>query len=230
MGGSRGNRVYFEEEKMNKAVLMIVAMALIPGAAFAVDGQVLINQSTVMAAGGFPYIISSPGSYKLTGNLQMATTSTGNHAGIDIAIAINSSFVDLDLNGFAIIVTNNDLNLRHNYFAIAEIGTFSQVSIKNGNISVKSLVQMNFAALPYGIYLHSTTMCNLADVSIVAQMSFLGISTQGIQFDIGSQSLLRHNIIVGTPDSRLACPSLFVENVGLFNDAFPGCTGVNNRN
>ena len=47
--------------------------------AFAVDGQVLINQSTVMAAGGFPYIISNSGSYKLSGNLTMNTTSAGNY-------------------------------------------------------------------------------------------------------------------------------------------------------
>src|SRR3954447_26751041 len=93
--------------------LFAFAITLVPADLFAVDGQVLINQSTVMAAGGFPYIISNPGSYKLSGNLQMTTTSTGNHAGLDMAIAINSSLVDLDLNGFSIIVTNNDPALSH---------------------------------------------------------------------------------------------------------------------
>jgi hypothetical protein len=39
-----------------------VAMSLVLPCLFAVDGVVLINQSTVLAAGGFPYAISQPGS------------------------------------------------------------------------------------------------------------------------------------------------------------------------
>ena len=60
---------------MNKTFLLIAALAA--PCAFAVDGIVLINQSTVMAAGGFPYIISQPGSYKPSGNLTMNTTQAG---------------------------------------------------------------------------------------------------------------------------------------------------------
>jgi len=213
---------------MKKSLLILGTMLLTQVGAYAVDGQVLINQSTVMAAGGFPYIISNPGSYKLTGNLQMSTTSAGNHAGLDIAIAINSSFVDLDLNGFAIIVTNSDPDLRHNYFAIAEIGTFSQVSIKNGNISVKSSVPMAFTfGIPFGIYLHTTTTVGLADLTIFTRASWPGIGQVGTQFDVGSLSLLRHNRFAAG-EFRLACPSLFVENFGLRNNDIPGCTGVNN--
>src|SRR5437867_7286405 len=94
------------EERMNmrKTILVVLAMALVPACSFAVDGQVLINQSTVMAAGGFPYIISQPGSYKLSGNLTISTSITGNYAGLDIAIGIKSSGVVLDLNGFSITV------------------------------------------------------------------------------------------------------------------------------
>ena len=39
---------------MRKTVLVMLAMALVPFCAFAVDGVVLINQSTVNAAGGLP--------------------------------------------------------------------------------------------------------------------------------------------------------------------------------
>src|SRR5436853_6750224 len=100
---------------MNKSLFLL---ALIPFQAFAVDGVVLINQSTVMAAGGFPYIITQPGSYKLSGNLTMSTTTTGNYSGLDIAIGINSSGVVLDLNGFSIIVNNNNQTILHNFYAI----------------------------------------------------------------------------------------------------------------
>jgi len=54
---------------------------------------VLINQSTVLATGGFPYIISNPGSYKLTGNLTMSATSAGAYHGSDIVITTNSSAI-----------------------------------------------------------------------------------------------------------------------------------------
>jgi parallel beta-helix repeat protein len=63
--------------------------------AFAVDGVILINQATVMAAGGFPYKITRPGSYKLSGNLVVTTA-------IAEAIVISSDDVTLDLNGFSI--------------------------------------------------------------------------------------------------------------------------------
>jgi len=37
--------------------VLIISLMVIPLHAFAVDGVVLINQSTVMAAGSFPYAI-----------------------------------------------------------------------------------------------------------------------------------------------------------------------------
>ena len=77
------------------SAVIALAAALYPACAGAVDGQVLINQTTVMTAGGFPYKITQPGSYKLSGNL----TVTGVVDGIDIL----ASNVTLDLNGFSII-------------------------------------------------------------------------------------------------------------------------------
>ena len=79
---------------MRRNFLFVLVAALLPAYAWAVDGQVLINQATVMAAGGFPYKITQPGSYKLTGNL----TVPGNADGIQIM----AGSVTLDLNGFSI--------------------------------------------------------------------------------------------------------------------------------
>ena len=39
---------------MKSNVFVTLAMALLPAVAFAIDGQLLINQSTVVAAGAFP--------------------------------------------------------------------------------------------------------------------------------------------------------------------------------
>ncbi len=79
---------------MNKTILTIIAVALAPTCLLAVDGQVLVSQASVAAAGGFPYVITQAGSYKLSGNLTPP-------AGTD-AIHINSNNVTLDLNGFTI--------------------------------------------------------------------------------------------------------------------------------
>ena len=65
--------------------------------AFAVDGTSLINQATVLSAGGFPYHITQSGSYRLSGNLLVTYTS-----GIPQAVIISADNVTLDLNGFSI--------------------------------------------------------------------------------------------------------------------------------
>jgi hypothetical protein len=78
---------------MNRQLLTLT-LALTPACAFAVDGVTLINQSTVLAAGGFPYVISQPGSYRLSGDLVVPAASDG----IDIRV----DNVSLDLNGFTI--------------------------------------------------------------------------------------------------------------------------------
>lgn len=65
------------------------------GASWAVDGVVLIDQAKVNAAGGFPYKISQPGSYRLAGNLTIADANTN-------VIEIKAPNVTLDLNGFTL--------------------------------------------------------------------------------------------------------------------------------
>lgn len=79
---------------MRKIVVIALAAGLVPACAWAVDGQVLINQATVMSAGGFPYKIKAPGSYKLSGNLTVSSAADG--------IDIESGGVTLDPNGFSI--------------------------------------------------------------------------------------------------------------------------------
>src|SRR5579864_1456054 len=85
---------------MKNTVVVIVSLVLAPCWAFAQNGVVLINQSTVAASGanrlngGYPYVITQPGSYQLSGNLTVPA-DTG-------AIVITASFVSIDLNGFTI--------------------------------------------------------------------------------------------------------------------------------
>ena len=62
----------------------------------AADGVIEINQAIVETDDGFPYVISEPGSYILTGNLTVPDENTS-------AIQVQADHVTLDLNGFAII-------------------------------------------------------------------------------------------------------------------------------
>lgn len=81
---------------------LTILLALAP-VALAVDGTVLINQSTITnglpncpTGGSFPVIICQSGSYRLSGNLTVPDANT-------TAIQITADNVSLDLNGFSII-------------------------------------------------------------------------------------------------------------------------------
>ena len=98
--------------------------------AFAVDGTVLINQATVNAAGGFPYVITQSGSYKLSGNLVISIPYKD---GIDV----NADNVTLDLNGFTIsgpaICTGTPPSCTEYYEAQIGIrSTSNAIAVRNG--------------------------------------------------------------------------------------------------
>jgi hypothetical protein len=82
------------------AALLALVAASVP--ARASDGVIEINQTKVVAAGGFPYTISQPGSYRLTSNLDVTKTGQANPQNL-VAVHIVSDNVTLDLNGFAIL-------------------------------------------------------------------------------------------------------------------------------
>jgi hypothetical protein len=117
-----------------KYVFATVALAMLPACAFSADGVLLINQSTVMAAGGFPYAITQPGSYKLSGNLSVMSASKN---GIDI----DSDNVTLDLNGFTITGPG------------ALVGLGYGIDSANQNVTLKNGVVTRF---PTGVFLTGT--------------------------------------------------------------------------
>ncbi len=79
----------------------VAALVLaIPMGAVSGDGRIEINQESVLASGGFPFLISNTGSYVLTSDLVVSTD--------DSAILLHGPLlagrsVSLDLNGFAIV-------------------------------------------------------------------------------------------------------------------------------
>lgn len=82
-----------------------------PSPAVAVDGVIEINQAKALAGGvtpgdtpGFPVLVTAPGSYRLTGNLDLRPLGLPASANTD-AIWIVSSVggITIDLNGFSIL-------------------------------------------------------------------------------------------------------------------------------
>jgi hypothetical protein len=86
-----------------KTLLSLTILAALACPMYAVDGVVLINQSSALAGNvtpgdtpGFPVTISVSGSYRLSGNLTVPDANTD-------AIDIDVDNVTIDLNGFSII-------------------------------------------------------------------------------------------------------------------------------
>lgn len=174
-------------------LLILAALAAIPAAA--ADGQILINQASVMAAGGFPFSISQSGSYKLSGNLQVPAGKDG--------IVISAGHVTLDLNGFGIqgaIACQGKVCSApptDNSNGIAFVG--DETVIRNGHVTGFSI----------GINGLLLTVGTIEDMHISQNMSF-GIFT--------TNTLVRRNNISANGGLGLACGGCAViENVVAFN-------------
>lgn len=115
------------------AAASVIALAAAGVPAFATDGVTLIDQAKVINSGGFPYHITAPGSYRLSGNLVAQATT---------AIIITSSDVTLDLNGFTV-----SCNACFGVPGIQAIA--SRTAILNGNVTGFR----GTSGAPYGIYL-----------------------------------------------------------------------------
>lgn len=76
------------------AAALAAGLAL-PTSVAAVDGVLEINQASAQARGGFPYTITQPGSYRLTGILTVPDANT-------TGIVIQAKGVTLDLGGFGV--------------------------------------------------------------------------------------------------------------------------------
>lgn len=77
------------------AALACAVLLLRASPADAVDGVIEINDTSIIASGGYPFTLPATGSYVLTGNLTPPAGTT--------ALGVGPFNVDIDLNGFSII-------------------------------------------------------------------------------------------------------------------------------
>ena len=209
---------------MSKCVMAVLCMAFASTGLYATDGQVLINTSTVMAAGGYPYVISQPGSYKLSGNLTASVNA--------FAIQIAANNVTLDLNGFTVQCS---VQLGH---SIACIGTplagpgFHDLVVRNGMV-VANLVPGGAGALYFlgAVYFGFPSLrIKLEELHLTSNDD---ASNLGVALSAGANSTVKGVIGEATSGQvfSILCPSLIVQNVntGIASDAgLLGCVVTSN--
>ena len=182
--------------------LLVSTLLLFSTYIFAVDGVVLINQASVMAAGGFPYQINASGSYRLSSNLVPP--------GFADAIHINADNVTLDLNGFSIsgsgTCTGQTPNITcSDLFANGVFATTNNITVRNGSIT----------GMGTAVYM-GEGQGNLAEELHVSQVS------QGIIIQSGIAR--RNTVTLAASIGITARGSTVIENV-LVNNGF-GFSGL----
>jgi hypothetical protein len=113
---------------------LLVSLVLLAGTAVASEGVNEISQAGVTAAGGFPFVITTSGSYVLTSNLTVPDANT-------TAVDVQVDGVTVDLNGFTIrgpVVCTGDA-LTATTCSIFGLGngiqsTAANVTVRNGII------------------------------------------------------------------------------------------------
>jgi hypothetical protein len=218
---------------MKKRIFIPLAMALLPACAFAIDGVVLINQATVVAAGGFPYIITQPGSYKLSGNLVCCTPKNSNPSVAQPeAIHVAANNVTIDLNGFSILGPGTGFTagvFAPTFFSHTTVFNGSVVGFADG-VSVATFGRVQNVHVSNsnttGI---SAGAGSLIIGNVVESIGEVAAGNVGIFVDTGT--LVRDNTVTqsaGTGIIVFNCPAAIIANVvsgGNFSiSAGPTCT------
>ena len=184
---------------------MLAAAAPVPALAAAakvtpVDETVLIDQQSIVAAGGFPFHITAPGSYKLFGNLVVPANSSG--------IIIQSNDVTLDLNGFGItggIVCDNQ------GFSCAPAPTADTTGIE----AIASATANIFGVTIRNGHVRGFTLGISTFGGIVEQINAQGNLKAGIN---GFSATIRKNDASRNHGDGIQCNSCLVtDNIAAFN-------------
>ena len=169
--------------------------------ALAADGVIGIGEANVAATGGYPYVISAPGSYSLTSNLTVSDLDTD-------AIHITADHVTLDLNGF--LVSGPAVCSGSPGSISCSAGSGRGIVSTNANVSVVEGGVSGFAA--GGVL--------LGDGSRIAKLKVESNGGAGVQ--VGAVSRVEESLILlNAGDGIIAgSGSSIFGNSASFNDAF----------
>jgi hypothetical protein len=211
--------------------IFVAIMLTAPVAAHATDGVIEINQAKIMANGGYPYVISQSGSYRLTSDL---TVPNANTDGIDIT----AGDVTIDLNGFTIagptvctgtpvtscapVGTGNGIKIAKPLLATVRNGTISGMGMSGIEGSVRA---ENITARANGLMGFRNAWGNSAPESMMTNCSSIGNGSTG--YYLGGT--LHHCSAFGNGGSGAATATttsfLTVTNSSFANNGQSGVSG-----
>ena len=227
---------------MRVIALVLVFAFLLCGCAFGVDGVVLLNQSTATAglggcdAPGFPITICHAGSYRLSGNLVVADSSTN-------GIEVTADNVTIDLNGFSLsgpVVCTGTYDARtcdnSTAWGISAFHVGKNLTVKNGTVSgflvgvfvdnEGGLVDNVLATSNRnGIFVVKSIVrgCNVNN-GIGGLGANLSVVTNNIVTDNGGDGITGNGTFTGNTASanhgygmNVTCPSSLANNTASFN-------------
>lgn len=169
---------------------------LATNSAQAVDGVLEINNTSVLAAGGYPFVIAATGSYVLTGDLTPGPAS---------GITVMAAGVTLDMNGFSLVGAGGPVGI--------DAGAATGFKVKNGTIT-----GFGGNGLTAGVEAQVTKMrisgngaVGIAAFScLVVENVITGNATFGLQVD---RCKIENNVVSGNLDSGI----IGIENVVVHN-------------
>jgi hypothetical protein len=218
-----------EEEMQMKRVFLfsvLIGLAALPQA-FAVDGVILISQTTALLGNvtpgdtpGFPVTISQPGSYRLSSNL---TVPDGNTT----AIQVTSTNVTIDLNGFSIIgpvVCTGEPVTSCNPSGASGVGIVTSsnttVTVTNGTVQGMG-VGLSFSG-PTRLERVSAVQNNSFGILFQSSGNVVLYNTASFNGNAGIQSLIASsvvtgNVAIGNRGSGMAVSGVITGNVAVQN-------------
>lgn len=198
--------------------LLFAGSLLLATPAWSVDGVIEINDASVVAAGGYPYIISASGSYVLTGNL---TPPTGVSA-----LVINENDVEIDLNGFALIA---GLPTAAGVYGVDNASGYWNLSVRNGTIRLFGGAGINSPFNQNGPRVQNVTFRNNeigidAVDCVIVESLFYNNTDRGIR---ANGCKIENNVVRNSEGSGIdARNSVIVHNTIQENGAIDGGGGI----
>jgi hypothetical protein len=204
------------------SILVFAGSVFGAGTAAAVDGVTEINNTSIMAAGGYPFAIAASGSYVLTSNLT-PPAATG-------ALVVAAPNVTLDLNGFDVIGSLGGAAV-----GISGVGAGGGLTVRDGTIEnfsgagisvdtnakiLRTTIRNNGA----GIALLPPGRCLIVENTIIDNNAAGGTN---VGIEAGDECKIENNVIAQNDGGGIACASsVIVHNEIIANGAGAGQGGI----
>ena len=206
-----------KRRKLASMVFVAAAMLAWAASAGAVDGTIEINQAKVLAGSGYPYKITSSGSYRLTGNLTVPASTNG--------IDVNVPNVTIDLNGFSIIGSGGSTVIEGGINAAA----ISGVTVENGTVTGfnNGGVFVGPSGLVRNVHADANALGINGGNNTVIEGCTANSSTEGLGIGCAAGCVISGNTANGNPGGGIqAGNGSVISGNTAFHNTFTGTYGI----